>query len=87
MELRWGLSTRTIGVMVMTHGDNRGLVVPPRVSEIQVVIVPVGITAKTSEHDRIALHEEVEALEEVLKAAEIRAESDKRDGYSPGWKL
>ena len=83
----WGLSTRTIGVMVMTHGDDRGLVVPPRVSRRQVVIVPVGITAKTSEQDRTALYEQVDALALVLKAADIRVETDLREGYSPGWKF
>ena len=83
----WGLSTRTIGVMVMTHGDNRGLVVPPRVSEIQVIIVPVGITAKSTEDERTSLHQQVDALVEVLRAEDIRAEADKRDGYSPGWKF
>ncbi|KAL9069995.1 MAG: hypothetical protein Q9161_005168 [Pseudevernia consocians] len=83
----WGLSTRTIGVMVMTHGDNRGLVVPPRVSEIQVVIIPVGITAKSTEDERISLYKQVDALEEILKAEDIRAEADKREGYSPGWKF
>ena len=82
----WGLSTRTIGVMVMTHGDNRGLVVPPRVSEIQVVIIPVGITAKSTEDERNSLHKQVDALVEVLRAEDIRAESDQR-GYSPGWKF
>ena len=83
----WGLSTRTIGVMVMTHGDNRGLVVPPRVAQTQVIIVPVGITAKSTEEEKIALHKEVDALEEILIAGEIRVESDKREGYSPGWKF
>lgn len=42
----WGLTTRSIGVMILTHGDNRGLVIPPRVAEIQVVVIPVGVTAK-----------------------------------------
>ena len=83
----WGLSTRTIGVMVMTHGDDRGLVVPPRVSRRQVVIVPVGITAKTSEQDRAALYEQVDALALVLKAADVRVETDLREAYSPGWKF
>ena len=82
----WGLSTRTIGVMVMTHGDNRGLVVPPRVSEIQVIIIPVGITAKSTDDERISLHKQVDALVEILRAEDIRAEADKR-GYSPGWKF
>jgi prolyl-tRNA synthetase len=42
----WGLTTRSIGVMILTHGDRRGLVIPPRVAEIQVVVIPVGVTAK-----------------------------------------
>ena len=83
----WGLSTRTIGVMVMTHGDNRGLVVPPRVSEIQVVIVPVGITKTSTEEEKVSLHKQVEALEEILKAEDIRVEADMREGPSPGWKF
>lgn len=83
----WGLSTRTIGVMVMTHGDNRGLVVPPRVSELQVVIVPVGITKTSTEEEKVSLHKQVEALEEILKAEDIRVEADMRDGPSPGWKF
>lgn len=73
--------------MVMTHGDDRGLIVPPRVARKQVVIVPVGITAKSKEEDRIGLHKEIEALEEILKAADIRVISDMREGYSPGWKF
>ena len=83
----WGLSTRTIGVMVMTHSDNRGLVVPPRVSRKQVVIVPVGITAKSTDEERTALYEEVDALAMVLRANDIRVEADFREGYSPGWKF
>ena len=83
----WGLSTRTIGVMVMTHSDNRGLVVPPRVSRKQVVIVPVGITAKSTDEERTALYEQVDALAMVLRANDIRVETDFREGYSPGWKF
>lgn len=83
----WGLSTRVIGVMVMVHGDNRGLVIPPRVVEIQVVIVPVGITAKSTDAERASLHEQCEALALILRAADVRVETDKREGYSPGWKF
>ena len=83
----WGFSTRSIGIMVMLHGDNRGLVIPPRVAETQVIIVPVGITAKTSEADKAALHDQADALATVLKASGVRVEADKRDGYSPGWKF
>ena len=83
----WGLSTRVIGVMVMIHGDNRGLVIPPRVAEIQVVIVPVGVTAKTIEEEKISLYEQCDALATVLQVVDIRVETDKRDGPSPGWKF
>lgn len=44
----WGITTRTIGVMVMVHGDDKGLVMPPRVARHQVVLVPTGINTKTS---------------------------------------
>ncbi|KAF7846519.1 hypothetical protein BT93_L4203 [Corymbia citriodora subsp. variegata] len=83
----WGLSTRVIGVMVMIHGDNRGLVLPPRVAEVQVAIVPVGITAKTSDDDRELLHKEIVGLAEVLRAVGVRVETDFREGYSPGYKF
>ena len=83
----WGLSTRTIGIMVMIHGDNRGLVIPPRVAETQVVIVPVGITAKTSAEERESLYSQVDALATILRAVHVRVETDKRDGYSPGFKF
>ena len=73
--------------MVMTHSDNRGLVVPPRVSRKQVVIVPVGITAKSTDDERTKLNEEVDALAMVLRANDIRVETDFREGYSPGWKF
>ncbi|KAK5078131.1 hypothetical protein LTR64_003464 [Lithohypha guttulata] len=83
----WGLSTRVIGVMVMIHGDNRGLVMPPRIAEVQVVIVPVGVTAKMGEEDRQTLYKEIEGLQAVLRAVGVRCEADFRDGYSPGWKF
>ena len=83
----WGLSTRVIGVMVMIHSDNRGLVIPPRVVEYQVVIVPVGITKDTSEDERIRLYNEIDALATVLRTVDVRVETDKREGYSPGWKF
>lgn len=83
----WGLSTRTLGVMVMIHSDNRGLVLPPRVADTQTVIVPVGITAKTSDEEREKLYAEIDGLVNILTGAGVRAISDKREGYSPGWKF
>ncbi|EPY35310.1 prolyl-tRNA synthetase [Angomonas deanei] len=83
----WGLSTRTIGVMVMVHGDNKGLVMPPRVSQVQVVIIPVGITKSTTEEERQTLLQEAQRLEKELNKADIRAKADLRDNYSPGWRF
>ncbi|PGH13262.1 proline-tRNA ligase [Polytolypa hystricis UAMH7299] len=83
----WGLSTRVIGIMVMVHGDNRGLVIPPRVADVQTVIVPVGLTAKATDEDRAKLYAEIDAMEVVLSAAGVRVEVDKREGYNPGWKF
>jgi prolyl-tRNA synthetase len=80
----WGLSTRTIGVMVMTHSDNQGLVLPPRVANIQVVVVPCGITAKVKKED---IYDAVDALAKELKKGGIRARADLREGYTPGWKF
>ncbi|KAG6887856.1 hypothetical protein C0992_010460 [Termitomyces sp. T32_za158] len=83
----WGLSTRTIGVMVMVHGDNQGLVLPPRVASIQVVIVPCGITAKSSDEQRAKINDACEELAKTLKKSGIRAKADLRDGYTPGYKF
>ncbi|ESO85454.1 hypothetical protein LOTGIDRAFT_154947 [Lottia gigantea] len=83
----WGLTTRTIGVMVMVHGDNKGLVVPPRVSQIQAIVVPCGITANLPEADMNNLMSKCEDLSKSLIAGGIRSRTDLRDNYSPGWKF
>jgi prolyl-tRNA synthetase len=83
----WGLSTRTIGVMVMVHGDNQGLVLPPRVASIQVIVVPCGITAKTSDEERKKINDACEELAVTLRGVGVRAKSDLRDAYTPGWKF
>lgn len=83
----WGLSTRSIGVMVLTHGDNKGLVIPPRVAEIQVVIVPVGVTAKTTDEKKAEMYGEMDKIRHTLVDAGVRVELDLREGYSPGWKF
>ncbi|KAJ3156388.1 hypothetical protein HDU89_004170 [Geranomyces variabilis] len=82
----WGLTTRTIGVMVMIHGDDKGLVLPPRVASIQAVVIPVGITAKTTPEERKNLEEKANALAKTLNKSGIRAKADTRDNYTPGWK-
>lgn len=81
----WGLSTRTLGVMVMVHGDDQGLVLPPRVALHQVVIVPVGLSKAEGANDKI--YDACAKLEKDLAAAGIRAKADLREGYTPGWKF
>jgi prolyl-tRNA synthetase len=81
----WGLSTRTLGVMVMVHGDDQGLVLPPRVALQQVVIVPVGLTKAAEKNQPI--YDACTKLEKELVAAGIRAKADLREGYTPGWKF
>ncbi|XP_050172396.1 bifunctional glutamate/proline--tRNA ligase isoform X4 [Myiozetetes cayanensis] len=83
----WGLTTRTIGVMTMIHGDNMGLVLPPRVACIQVVIIPCGITNSLSEEDRGALLKKCNEYCSRLLSVKIRVRADLRDNYSPGWKF
>jgi bifunctional glutamyl/prolyl-tRNA synthetase len=82
----WGITTRTIGVMVMVHADNQGLVLPPRVAHTQVIIVPCGITVSTSDADRKTLIDSCKELEKELRGCNVRVEGDYRDNYSPGWK-
>ncbi|XP_059610476.1 bifunctional glutamate/proline--tRNA ligase [Phlebotomus argentipes] len=83
----WGITTRTIGVMIMVHADNQGLVLPPRVACIQVIIVPCGVTASMKEQERNQLLDSCKVMEEELKNAGVRVEGDYRDNYSPGWKF
>ncbi|KAM6492336.1 hypothetical protein JOM56_012060 [Amanita muscaria] len=83
----WGLSTRAIGVMVMVHGDNQGLVLPPRVASIQAIVVPCGVTARTSDEDRSKINGSCEELATRLRKTGIRAKADLRDGYTPGYKF
>ncbi|KAG2111806.1 hypothetical protein BD769DRAFT_1493834 [Suillus cothurnatus] len=79
----WGLSTRTIGVMTMVHGDNQGLVLPPRVASIQAVVVPCGVTAKTSDEDRAKINNACDDLAKSLIDGGVRARADLREGYTP----
>lgn len=83
----WGITTRTIGVMVMVHGDDQGLVLPPRVASIQVVIIPVGITAKTSDAEKKVILDKANELHALLKKEKIRVKTDDRDNYTSGWKF
>uniref|UniRef100_A0A7N6BG55 Bifunctional glutamate/proline--tRNA ligase n=1 Tax=Anabas testudineus TaxID=64144 RepID=A0A7N6BG55_ANATE len=83
----WGITTRTIGVLTMVHGDNMGLVLPPRVACLQVVIIPCGITASLPEKEKEVLLAQCSKYLIRLQDAGIRVKTDFRDNYSPGWKF
>ncbi|MBX3080785.1 MAG: proline--tRNA ligase [Anaerolineae bacterium] len=78
----WGLSTRIIGAIIMVHGDDQGLRLPPRLAPIQTVIVPI---FKTDE-EKSKVFEAVSAVQAEFKAAGIRFHVDKREGMTPGFK-
>jgi len=78
----WGLTTRSIGVLVMIHGDSKGLVLPPRVAPQQVVIIPLHFKGK----DPAEVDKKGFEICEVLQNSGIRAHVDNRTLYNPGWK-
>ena len=78
-QTSWGVSTRMIGGIIMTHGDDNGLVLPPRVAPVQAVVIPV------AQHKPGVL-DAAAALRDRLKAAGIRTKMDDSDN-SPGWKF
>ncbi len=80
----WGMSTRMIGAIIMTHGDDQGLILPPRLAPIQVIIVPIW---KSGNHDeRTKVLEGVERVKRAL-GDRVRFEVDAREEYSPGWRF
>ncbi|KAF7395000.1 hypothetical protein HZH66_008174 [Vespula vulgaris] len=84
----WGMTTRTIGVMIMVHGDDKGLVLPPNVASIQAIIIPCGITATTTVQQRDQLMSECLKLENDLSKDEsLRIKSDYANNRTPGWKF
>ncbi|TET51114.1 MAG: proline--tRNA ligase [Anaerolineales bacterium] len=78
----WGMSTRMVGAIVMAHGDDAGLLLPPRLAPFQVVIVPIW----KSEEQRTAVFEVAGKIREQL-AERVRVRLDDRDGFAPGWKF
>lgn len=78
----WGVSTRLIGALIMVHGDDRGLVLPPKVAPTQVIMIPIG-PPKTREQ----VIGRVDELYAELKKAGVRVKVDDRADQSPGWKF
>lgn len=79
----WGVSTRLMGALVMTHSDDNGLVLPPNLAPIQVVIVPI----HKGEEQLAAISEEVKQLTAQLRKLKISVKYDDRTTHKPGWKF
>ncbi len=78
----WGVSTRMVGAIIMAHGDDKGLVLPPRLAPIQAVIVPIYKT----EEDKTAVFALANEVRETLKGS-VRVKFDDREELTPGWKF
>ena len=78
----WGISTRSIGVMILMHSDDKGLVLPPKVALTQVVIIPILFDEKKEK-----ILAEVQSLKKKLEEKGVSVHVDDREGYSPGWKF
>ena len=79
----WGVSTRLIGGLVMTHSDDEGLVLPPRIAPVQVVIVPIF----KGDEQKAMIDEKMAIVVASFKAAGIRVKYDNTDNNRPGWKF
>jgi prolyl-tRNA synthetase len=79
----WGVSTRLMGALIMTHSDDNGLVLPPKLAPYQVVIVPIYKKAEQLQ----AISQKVDEIISSLKAKGISVKYDDRDSYTPGWKF
>ncbi|MFT9485800.1 MAG: proline--tRNA ligase [Tepidibacillus sp.] len=80
-QTSWGSSTRMIGGLIMTHSDDRGLALPPRVAPIQVVIVPI------LRGDKEGVKIKAQEIAQQLKQQSVRVKVDDREEYTPGWKF
>ncbi len=77
----WGVTTRLIGALIMAHGDDKGLILPPKVAPYQVVIVPI-----PGKHFTESVLPAARSLQEMLTAEGFRVHLDAREEYTPGWK-
>ncbi len=79
----WGMSTRFVGAIIMVHGDDQGLILPPRLAPFQLVIVPIYKT----DDEKSSVFENAQRLRRELVDAGIRVKMDEREGMSPGFKF
>jgi prolyl-tRNA synthetase len=78
----WGVSTRMVGAVVMVHGDDQGLILPPELAPIQLIIIPIW----TGEEEKETVLKAVEEITAAL-SEKVRYKVDDREEYSPGWKF
>lgn len=81
-QTSWGISWRVIGALIMVHGDDKGLILPPKISPTQVIIVPI-----YKDESKEIVKQKAYELENKLKDSNIRAYTDDRDEYTSGWKF
>jgi prolyl-tRNA synthetase len=81
-QTSWGISWRVIGALIMVHGDDKGLILPPKISPTQVIIVPI-----YKDQSKEVVKQKAYELEKKLKDFNIRAFTDDRDEYTSGWKF
>ncbi len=82
-QTSWGISWRLIGALIMVHGDNKGLVLPPKIAPIQAVIIPIHY----KDNDVESVKEKVNKLAAKLRLKNVKVHVDNRDYYTPGWKF
>lgn len=79
----WGVSTRLMGALVMSHSDDNGLVLPPNLAPYQVVIIPIS----KNEEQLAIVNEKAQSIKKSIEAKGISVKYDNRDNYTPGWKF
>jgi prolyl-tRNA synthetase len=81
-QTSWGISWRVIGAIIMVHGDDKGLILPPKISPTQVIIVPI-----YKDESKTVVKQKAYELEQKLKDSQIRVQTDDRDEFTSGWKF
>lgn len=81
-QTSWGISWRVIGAIIMVHGDDKGLILPPKISPTQVIIVPI-----YKDESKNVVKQKAYELEQKLKDSQIRVQTDDRDEFTSGWKF
>ncbi len=82
-QTSWGVSTRLVGALVMAHGDDNGLFLPPRLAPIQIIVIPIW----KDEKERSQILEFIDKIKNILKDKQIKIKYDTRVEVNPGWKF